>query len=135
MPVTVTRLPDEPIVLAQVYDRMDLATVRDLYDQTALCIDGMEGPIYHISCFVDVDASIRDLALALVESSRRRQGSVRDPRLTPIMVAGHNRLRLLSDAMREKEFGGLDVPVFDTLDEALSYARSLIVSRGLAAQA
>jgi chromosome condensin MukBEF ATPase and DNA-binding subunit MukB len=126
MPVTVTRLPDEPIILAHIYDRMDLATIRSMFEQTAALAQEIEGPLFRITNFRDVDVSIREMANALVEANRCAPGSTRDPRVTPIMVAGRNRVRLLFDAMKRKEFGGREVLVFDTLDEALSYARSQV---------
>jgi hypothetical protein len=126
MAVKVTRLPNEPIILAHLYERLDLPTIRAMFEQTAAYCQEIDGPLYRITNFQDVDASIREMATALVEANRSYPGSSRDPNVRPIMVAGRNRIRFLFDTMRRKEFGAHQVPVFDTMDEALDYARTLI---------
>ncbi len=123
MPVRVTRLPGEPIIVAEVRDRMDVESIRSIFSETVALASDVDGYVYRIVDFLNAQASIRDMANALVESSKRAPGSTIDPRVKPVMVAGHNRIRFLFDAMRRKEFGGIEVPVFDTMDEALTYVR------------
>jgi hypothetical protein len=135
MSVIVTKLPNEPIVIADVQGRMDVESIRNIFAQTAVLCHEDGGQIYQIASFLDVDASIKDAARVLVEASRGAPGSALDPKVRAVLVAGHNRVRLLFDLMRQKEFGGVEVPVFDTLDAALAYVREQINQNGQQAAA
>jgi hypothetical protein len=135
MSVMVTRLPNEPILIADVHGRMDVEAVRNLFAQTAAFCNEVNDTVYQIASFLNVDASINDAARVLVEASRGARGSALDPQVKAVMVAGHNRVRLLIDLMRQKEFGGAEVPVFDTVDAALAFVREQIQQKGQQAAA
>ena len=129
MPVTITRVPDEPIVVAHLYDRLDRATVRCMFEATAAIACECDGPVVRVENFHDVDVTFRQMATALVEANRLLPGSGRDPRVQSVVVAGRNRVRLLVNAMGRIEFGSRVVPVFDTLEEGLAHARLLVQER------
>jgi hypothetical protein len=124
MPVTITCMPDEPIVIAEFQGRMDLASVRHMFQESARFADTLNRQIYRIVNYLNAEASFRDMASALAEGTKGGSGSPRDPRLLEVMVAGHNRIRFLLDILRRKEYGGIDVPVFDTMDEGFAFARA-----------
>jgi hypothetical protein len=123
MPVLLTRLPDEPIIVATLHGRMDKHTVRELFDRTRDLAEGISGRLYRISDFTQVELTFADMASALVEARYGGVGATTDPRLRPVMVAPTNRARLFANIMQEPLFGGVSFPVFETVEEALGYAR------------
>lgn len=124
MPVTITRLPNEPIVIVELRERMDLNSVRTMFKQTAEIARDMNQPVYRIANFLNVNVSIREMAAALAEGTKGGPGSPRDRQVPFVMVAGRNRIRFFFEMLRRKEYGGIEVPVFDTMDEALAYVRA-----------
>jgi len=134
MSVSVTRLPEEPILVARVTDRMNLLSIRTLFQESAALCAGLPCMVYRVIDVLEADASINDLARVLVEAKRGARGSMLDPQIVSVLVARPNRLRFIADLLARKEFGGLDVPVFDSLDEALVYLRANIAATHSAAK-
>ncbi len=126
MAVRVTRLPGEPIVIATLSGPLDVDAIRTMFVQTAELTQDVDGPIYRIGDFTNADASFKSMARVVTETTRYRPYGTRDPRIKPVLVCGYNRLRFLPNLFRQKEFGGVDMPVFDTVDEALVYVRSVL---------
>jgi hypothetical protein len=124
MPVTMIYLPDEPIVIAEFHGRMDLESVRIMFHESARFAEILNHGVYRIVNYLDAQASFRDMATALAEGNKGGPGSPRDSRITEVMVAGRNRIRFLLDILSRKEYGSIEVPVFDTMDEALSFVRA-----------
>jgi hypothetical protein len=57
-------------------------------------------------------------------------GSMTDPNLIPICVkVGDGAQRFAIKGFGHEAFGGLDIPLFDTLDEALAYIRDRIATK------
>jgi hypothetical protein len=124
MPVTITCLPDEPIVVAEFHGRMDLNSIRLMFQESARFADLLNQKIYRIVNYLNADASFRDMAAALAEAKKGGAGSPRDPRLFEVMVARRNRIRYLLDVLSRKEYGSIDVPVFDTMDDGFAFVRA-----------
>ncbi len=124
MGICVTRLPEEPIIIATLCGPLNVDVVRTVFTQTAELAQDVNGPIYRISDFLNADASFKSLVGVITETTRLRPYGTRDPRIHPVLVCGYNRLRFLPELLCRKEFGSVKVPIFDTLDEALIYARS-----------
>ena len=126
MAVTVIRLPDEPIIVARITEQMSVPGMRTMFNESALLCAGLPDTVYRVIDLLEADASINELARTLVEGKRRVRGSVLDPRIVSVLVARPNRIRFIADILAHKEFGGLTVPVFDSVDEALVYLRAEI---------
>lgn len=124
MAVSVTRLPGEPIVVATLCGPLNVDALRTMFTQTAELTHDLDGPIYRIADFLHADASFKSMARVVTETTRQRPYGTRDPRIRPVLVCGYNRLRFLPDLFRQKAFGGIDMPVFDTVDEALVHVRT-----------
>ena len=120
MPVTMICMPDEPLVIAEFHGRMDLESVRIMFQESARFAQMLNRRVYRIVDYLDAEASFRDMATALAEGKKGGPGSPRDPRIREVMVAGRNRIRFLLDILRRKEYGSIEVPVYDTMDEALA---------------
>lgn len=123
MSVSITRIADEPIMVAQVRDRLDISTVRSLFQETALFLADTPGTAYCVTDLLQADASIGDIARVLVASAKGGPGSMLDERAVYLMVAPRTRVRFIADVLQRKEFGGRTLPVFETVDDALAFAR------------
>ena len=128
MSVSVTRLPEEPIIVVRVTEQLNLLSIRTLVRESADLCAGMSSTVYRVIDVFDADASINELARALVEAKGRTRGSVLDSQIVSVLVARPNRMRFIADLLARKEFGGLDMPVYDSLDEALASLRADIAA-------
>jgi hypothetical protein len=132
MPATVEKLPDEPIILVTVKGRFDLRTAKATFRDIAELIEGMKPPVYRITDFQQMQANFPDMLAIMKAVSRGPAGSPTDPRIIGIFVGNHPMLQLAVSMLKQKQFGGLSIPLFKSVDEALSYVRFQIANRNSA---
>lgn len=98
------------------------AALRDVID----ALDQVEAfPIYQI---VDMTAlpnlSFSDVVQALGHIARSPEGQIlREYDIQVIYVGTSDLVRLAADAMKQEQYGGQQIPVFDTLGEAAAYVQ------------
>lgn len=124
----ISRLDDEPIIVITITPPTDAYAdaQRKLNDLEAL-VQTMDDPvIFRINDYSAVPApTFNDITFVLAEETRTpRPGSAADPRIRNVVVGSHEMLRLAAEGVKQAQFGGLDVPLFDTYDAALAYVRA-----------
>ncbi|HEC22199.1 MAG TPA: hypothetical protein ENI95_04710 [Chloroflexi bacterium] len=125
MSFTVQRLPNEPILIVTRFD----ATPSDLlqiFQQSLELSEDIEGTVYRIHDISRVDLDFGTMVAGMANASEKRKGSMRDPRFQDILVGGHELIRLASAAFQQEQYGNLTIPFFESLEEALDYARKQI---------
>jgi hypothetical protein len=123
MAVTVERLPDEPIILAHVSGHMSMDDAKTIFARSAELMQAMSGHIFRITDVREMDTDFGEVLEMLREASQGGPGSTSDPNLSVVMVGGHALTKFFADAMSQKQFGGVAVPVFTEMDDALTYVR------------
>lgn len=135
---TVEKLPDEPIVIVRftLPPRLDIEKMfQDIASQVNDTLDGVDGRVFRlndISLFDRINI-FNQIVRGLAFEVKGIPGSNSDPRISPAFVGKGANVRLLVEALRQEQYGGLDVPAFPTLDEALAQVRQWIAEGELQA--
>lgn len=122
-------LPDEPILIGTLHDSFSLKHDSGSYFSEANSIlDSADQSICHI---IDVRALqvnvFQDFLTAVNQSARGNEAMLRHPNInTTVVVSTDKLIQLTVKGLNSNIFGNLSLPVFDTLEEALTYIRSLI---------
>ena len=125
MDAALTRLPDEPIVIVEIQPTLDpQKEVYEIADAIAEMFEGEEGPIYRINDFTSIDLPFGGLVMGLGLEAQSRPGSLSDPRIKPIFVGTSDMVELGAKSARQEHYGGLEIWLFATLDEALAHIRT-----------
>jgi hypothetical protein len=132
MPFKIDKLPDEPIIVVAVIHPMDIKVDIGPYtDDLIRVLDESPEPLYEIMDARPVKLSFGELvnALAIATRSDDAKRINKHPKLGAwILVIDSDLLRIGANALGQDQYGGRNVPVFRTVDEALSYARQQIAS-------
>ena len=124
MPVLVTQLPNEPIIVLIYEGAIDAETVKSAFHQSAELMASIGGTVYRISDvrLIQTDERIVvELFKLIVELRKDITGSSADPRIHGVFVGDHQMARFYADFIRQNQFGGTLIPFYHMLDEALNY--------------
>jgi hypothetical protein len=125
MPVMVKRLPGEAIVIATCSGVLDVATLKDMFAQTAALMDDSDRVIYRIADYYGVTSTFADLLRNAQEASKAGDSAATtDPRLRTIFVGSEDWQAQAREAFGKNPFGGgVQIPIFGSVDDAIEYAR------------
>ena len=126
MTVTVTRLRGQPIIVATVSGRHSLQTMLEVFTRSAELITDSDPFLYRITDFTGVDSTLADVVAMAREARQGLPGSTTDSRFRPVFVGSNAWVKLGHEAMRQPQFGGVVIPIFDTMDAALAYVHDQI---------
>lgn len=128
MPATVEKILGQPIAIVRYYGHITTADTRAVFAQIAGLLDTYGAPLYRITCILSEDAetSFDEVMLMATISSRGIRGSATDPDVFTFLVGDHPLLDIFADAMGQAAFGGVEMPIFETVDEALLHIEELI---------
>lgn len=124
MSVTVVQLPGEPIVLATISGRFspdDLQTV--LQRTSALCSE-ITPHAHRVLDLRSAHTTLSDMILMIRASAHSTPGTLIDPDLHTILVGRSQFTQILVDALRQPQYGGVTIPLYQTLADALNTIRS-----------
>jgi hypothetical protein len=129
---TIERMPGENILLLTVINPLDpVEDPRHAAELIDEMIEGTEG----ITCIVEdlreLKLNFSDLTIAMSEVTRKRPGSARDPRIQIAMVGSGWLVEIASSASRQAQYGGLDIPLFTSVEEAVEYCRERLSSQAI----
>lgn len=122
-------LPNEPILIATAAGLITADDFKDMYEQVAAMIEGHEEKIYRIADYTAAESSFLDIIKAVKLASTHAAGSSADPRIQTIYVGTSKWISLARTALQQPQFGGIMVPTFVDLDDALDYARREIAKQ------
>lgn len=133
MGFTIEWIPNEPILVVTGSGLLAMDDFVKMFAQVTQMIEGVEGPIYRISDYTTADTSFMDVMKAVKLAASHAPGSSFDPRLHTVFVGTSQWISLGRTALQQPQFGGIMVPTFVTLDDALAFARREIAkARGTA---
>ncbi len=116
-------LPDEPILIATAAGSISADDFKGMYEQVAAMIEGRQEKIYRIADYTAADSSFMDILKAVKLASNHAAGSSSDPRIQTVYVGTSQWIALARTALQQPQFGGIMIPTFDNLDDALTFAR------------
>jgi hypothetical protein len=124
MPVTVEKLPDEPIILVTAVGEVNAEIMRDAYKQIAAICETIEGPIYRITDVRKQVTTFAKMMQIVQKAATGEAGTTTDPRIRSVFV-GRDYFTLVGrDMYNNPKYGGQYMPVFDTIEAALEAIRS-----------
>jgi hypothetical protein len=128
MPVTVEKLPDEPIIVCTFYEPASSADYPVLWEKLSQAVEGVDGPIYRITDLSPIKITFGNMVVAIAEEAKSKMpGSAADPRIRSVLIATGTLIEFAAKSITQEQYGAIGVPaLFTTLDEALSYCRSQI---------
>jgi hypothetical protein len=124
MPVTVKRLPEQPIIVVVYTGRVTVGDVLSAFTRSAHLIGADEDLIYRIVCIEDTDVDFAEILHFAQTSGSETPGSSTDPRFHVVMVGHDKWTKLFVQLMGKKQFGGIVIPCFITFDQALEYVQT-----------
>jgi hypothetical protein len=123
MELTVYQLPDEPIIIATLTGTVTGEGVREMFNQTATIMGDSQERWWRITDVRNVNVSPIDAVMVIKEIVMGGDGSVRDKRVRGFLLGNHQWAKMTQKTLSEPSFGGLDVPVFETIGDAVKQAR------------
>jgi hypothetical protein len=128
MAYTIEKLPDEPIIILTVRDPLGTpAEHRKSHEEMVAVINTIEGNVYRITDMRELNINFADMLHRIAEEAKARSaGAMSDERIKGIVVGSHDMVRLGTQALSQQQYGGLKIPLFERLEEALDYARDEI---------
>ncbi len=122
MTVEISQLPNEPIVVATIYEPIDMSvdpqTNRDRCNTIAQQTDG---PLYRITDFSNFSLTFSQLVVGLVEDIKFSEANI-----VHLIVGSGEMMQMQLDAIRQEQYGAHDVQLFASVDDAIAYARDQI---------
>jgi hypothetical protein len=127
----VTRLPDLPVVVVKLVipPRLDVENLfREIAVEVRPHIEAVNDPLYRINDLSAFDAIpiFSAVVRGLAFETQQLPGTSSDPRLIPMFVGRGRDAQLIVNALKQKQYGSYDVPLFPTLDQALESIRTTI---------
>ena len=124
MPVTIEKLPDEPIIVATIIGHFDVGMAREIFQKSADLAQGMVGHYYRVTDARQMDIGFGEMMRVIEEASRGEPGSTRDHSVSVVLVGTNDMLKLFSDMMKLRQYGATATPIFKSMEEALSHIRA-----------
>lgn len=126
MPITYERLPDEPILIVATIGDLTVAGMQEIFARSAEIQREIGGVLYRITDNTRLDVSAQDFIniIHLVQQAGKgTPGSSADPNIRAVLVADNRWSLLFREALSQPQFGGVFLPIFETLEQALAYVR------------
>jgi hypothetical protein len=124
MAVKVERIPGKPILIATLTGHVTLELIQEMFEQSARLVDEIGGHLYRITDVRDVDTTFSDLVMILAKASSKKQpGSAADPRFSGMLVGSDQWVKTFSENIQQRQYGGLNIPLFDNMEAAMSHVR------------
>jgi hypothetical protein len=126
MPYTIEQLPGEPIILATYTNPLNFAQdFRQARDEIYALSKTIPGStVYLIHNARDLRVSVNDLYSGIVAVFKPEElKRERDARLHAIGVGAGSVVEFGVDVIKQTRFGGIEIELFETFEEALAYAR------------
>lgn len=119
-------LPDAPVILSTAFDTWRVSTdmtpfIEDFLEQ----IQQIDYPVYYIADLSEWRPNFNDVVMAANQAARSANAMLHHPMVREFLVVTDMRLvDLAARGLNAEVFGSVPVKVFQTVDEALAYART-----------
>jgi hypothetical protein len=119
----VERILDEPIIVATAFGEFEASEDMPLMaEEVSIAADTVSTNAYVIYDLTNIEADFRDVATEIFLEGGL-PGSVTDPSLRMLVVGFADDWELIQEDMRQSNIGFVDVPFFESVEEALDYIR------------
>ena len=129
MGFTLELLPNEPIVLTHAKGMLTVHDFAEMFAASRKLLHGKQGTIYRISDFREASSSFMDLLRMAQLASKGNEGTTTDPRIKAVLVGTNQWVSLARTIFEQPQYSAMRFPTFETLEEALLYARNHLGSQ------
>ena len=126
MTVSIHRFEDEPILLVTYEGLLDVKLVEIATTQIDHVLEESDVPLYGIIDLRGATSSMGELMRLLARQSRGAGGARSSDCSRVVLVGAHPLIRIYRRLFQHEPFGGLFIPVFSTLDDAIAAQRARI---------
>jgi hypothetical protein len=129
MPFDLSVLPEEPIIISTLISPFDIEKdLRMLSDRVKYILQETTGTYYYITDTTHLDHISFSMVLSGLVAISKGAASflLKDERLNPVIVANSGLARFAAESLSQKQYGGLNIRLFNSLEEALAYSRQQI---------
>jgi hypothetical protein len=123
MPVHVERLPKQPIIITTYTGHVTIGDVQSAFAKSASLVEPGETHLYRIVHMDNIDVGFADVLHFAQVASSDQPGAAHDHRFSVVMVGYDQWTKLYVQFMGQKQFAGVHLPCFVTLDQALAYVQ------------
>jgi len=125
MAFTVKRLENEPIVILTVTYPIEDAEKEGTDSDAAVAKigEGIEGKYYRIAEMSGLELDWNSVLYWLNQQRGAKTGSINDPRVVSFLVSDTAMTQQTAKFASQEQYGGREIKIFRTLDDALQHAR------------
>lgn len=125
----ITYLTDVPVIVVKLVmpPRLDVENLfREIAAECLPHIEAADRPQYRINDMSAFDALpiFSAVVRGLAFETQRLPGTSSDPRLIPLFVGKGKDVKLIVEALKQKQYGEYHVPLFASMEEALAHVNS-----------
>ncbi len=123
MPFSVEQVPNQPIfviTLSEPFDQAKEAPASDWKFQELIAT--VQGTIYRVIDLTRWTIPFNDMINGLASDTRGGAGA--DPRIHTVIVGSGEMVEFGVKAMKQRQYGAKEIPLFASLDEALAYVNA-----------
>lgn len=131
MAIVVSRIPNEPIIVATLEGDLTVEQFKEMFIRSVEITKEIGGHVFRITDARNVTATFGELFGIIAAASKGVPGSTTDPNVTPILVGSNQMVKLAAQAFRQKQFGGVEIPLFQKMEDAMTYIYLELAGRTL----
>ena len=125
MPATVTRLPDEPILVATLTGKFTAEDAMEVFRRSTELINDEDGIIYRITDAREADSTLPEMMQTVKVAAAQSGATTGDPRINVILVGKTTWLNFMRNNMQTR---GVELGLVTDFDLALETARIQIAA-------
>ena len=124
MPLTFDYVEESPILIMNATGHFTVQDAREMFIHSAEFKKKLGGHMYRISDFSVAESTFTEvLGILRLASNSDMPGSTADPDVTVILVGDNKWAKMAAELLKQPQFHALNIPIFDTQQEAIQYAR------------
>jgi hypothetical protein len=124
MPLTFAHVEKSPILIMNATGHFTIQDAREMFSHSAEFKKEIGGHMYRISDFTYAESTFTEvLGILRLASNSDLPGSSADPDVSVIVVGDNKWAKLATELLKQPQFHGINIPIFDTQEEAIQYAR------------
>jgi hypothetical protein len=123
---TFNKLPDEPILILTLSgSSTDLSDPEQSHNQLHSFLDSISEPVFLILDMSNAQLGLDDLMRGASDAFRGDNPTFKHPNIREVLqVSDDPTLELAAEGMNSAVFGNIKIRLFETLEDALAYARA-----------
>lgn len=122
MPYTLTKLPDEPIIIVTLEDPFTVEDAKNTAQETPQ-YRSEDYVSFMISDASNITLPFSEMMMIMAEVAGEGAGKINDPQMRVVSVGNDEMVKFAAEAYKQDQYGAADVQMFEAVDDALQYVR------------